>query len=501
MGDGHNGVDLRSWKEKVMERVDAKIISLKQKITPRMTNPILKRDHVQAYLDNLHKNFVLVPIDKAANNIAIICKKYYVEVILKELGVLDGQGNQTYVSANRDAAEIIDENSEYASRLKFSVDEEHHVLPIMYWIPKMHKTPIAHRFIIASKKCSTKHVSKAVSNSFKLIFSQVENFHKKAKFVSNYNKFWVLQNVDPIITILKKVNKRKRAKSIATYDFSTLYTKIPHNDLIKKLSEIISFVFAGGDKKYIITPEKGNAYWGNKTSKHPCFSQNGLIIAVKHLIQNCFFTVGNFVMRQAIGIPMGIDPAPFWANLYLYTYEKDFISEKTVEDKVRARHFHSCKRFIDDLTAINDGGEFGRSISEIYPDELELKAEHSGNHATFLNLDISIIDGRFIYKLFDKRDEFPFFIVRMPHMDSNIPRSIFYSALVGEFLRIGRSTLLVTDFLPKAADLVKRMIKQGANQKTASRMLKKIIERHGESFSQFKLECDSLLEKVFKYKG
>ena len=56
----------------------------------------------------------------------------------------------------------------------------------------------------------------------------------------------------------------------------------------------------------------------------------------------------------------------------------------------------------------------------------------------------------------------------MPHMDSNIPKSIFYSALVGEFLRIGRSTLLVTDFLPKAADLVKRMIKQGANEKTAS---------------------------------
>ena len=83
MGDGHNGVDLTSWKEKIMERVDAKIISLKQKITPRMTNPILKRDHVQAYLDNLHKNFVLVPIDKAANNIAIICKKYYVEVIFK----------------------------------------------------------------------------------------------------------------------------------------------------------------------------------------------------------------------------------------------------------------------------------------------------------------------------------------------------------------------------------------------------------------------------------
>ena len=52
--------------------------------------------------------------------------------------------------------------------------------------------------------------------------------------------------------------------------------------------------------------------------------------------------------------------------------------------------------------------------SEIYIDELELKAEHSGNHATFLNLDISVVDGRFIYKLFDNATNFHFFIIRMP---------------------------------------------------------------------------------------
>ena len=52
-------------------------------------------------------------------------------------------------------------------------------------------------------------------------------------------------------------------------------------------------------------------------------------------------------------------------------------------DKIKARHFHSTKRFIDDLCAINDSGEFGRSICEIYPKELELTVEHRGDHATF----------------------------------------------------------------------------------------------------------------------
>ena len=81
------------------------------------------------------------------------------------------------------------------------------------------------------------------------------------------------------------------------------------------------------------------------------------------------------------------------------------------EDKVKARHFHSTKRFIDDLCAINDGNLFQSVHGEIYPEELELKIEHSGSHASFLNLDISIKDGIFIYKLFDKHDAFPFSIV------------------------------------------------------------------------------------------
>ena len=37
--------------------------------------------------------------------------------------------------------------------------------------------------------------------------------------------------------------------------------------------------------------------------------------------------VGNSLLRQKIGIPMGIDPAPFWANLFLYTYENEYMSK------------------------------------------------------------------------------------------------------------------------------------------------------------------------------
>ena len=86
----------------------------------------------------------------------------------------------------------------------------------------------------------------------------------------------------------------------------------------------------------------------------------------------------------------------------------------------------------------------------------------------------------------------------MPHMDSNIPKKIFYSSLVGEFLRIGRSTLLFEDFLPKTKDLINRMFKQGAHHQISHRMLLKIASRHSESFSQFRMEDLDLIEKVFE---
>ena len=104
-----------------------------------------------------------------------------------------------------------------------------------------------------------------------------------------------------------------------------------------------------------------------------------------------------------------------------------------------------------------------------------MRVEHSGTHATFLNLDITVKDGMFIYKLFDKRDAFPFFIVPIPYIDSNIPKLIFYSALLGEFLKIACSSFLYKGFCVKAMELLNRMKAQGILSLMCRKTLSKII--------------------------
>ena len=486
--------NFQAWKNLILQKVEDKIQFLKARKTIIPTKPVLSDPEVLTYLEELQRHFVIVPIDKASNNFAFICKKYYVSIILKEVGLSD-LPNSTYEKSNLSIREIVENNIKFCERFGLKISEQQLSLPLMYWSPKMHKNPVGKRFIIASKQCSTKPLSQVISLVFKLIFNTVNSFHNKNLFYSNLNKFWVVQNSFPITNKLDKINFKNNARCISTFDFSTLYTKIPHNLLVKVLNEIIDFVFKGSIRNKIGFTTK-SVYWTNKGVGKRFFTRESLKEAVEYLITKCYFSVGNCVFIQKIGIPMGIDPAPFWANLFLYKYECKHVSTLASLKDIRSFRYHSMMRFIDDLCAINDGGEFGNSFKDIYPPELELKVEHNGSHATFLDLDITIINNKFVYKLFDKRDAFNFFIVRMPDLSSNIPSTVFYGSVLSEFLRIARYTLLYNDFIPKARDLYQRMITQGGNVKLTGKQISKAFSRHPEAFLKFQKTPIEIINEI-----
>ena len=63
-----------------------------------------------------------------------------------------------------------------------------------------------------------------------MIYNHVKNFcNKSLKF--------------PITKTLNQITARKKAQIISTFDFSTLYTRIHHNFLLKVFSETIIFAF------------------------------------------------------------------------------------------------------------------------------------------------------------------------------------------------------------------------------------------------------------------
>ena len=69
--------------------------------------------------------FVLVPADNAANNVIVVCKKYYLEVELNT--------TSTYEHIDRDCAHIGTEHLHYMTNNNISVE------PMLRHLPKLHK--------------------------------------------------------------------------------------------------------------------------------------------------------------------------------------------------------------------------------------------------------------------------------------------------------------------------------------------------------------------------
>ena len=84
------------------------------------------------------KGIVFVPADKASNNIVFVCKSYYFECLIKELGINSNtSGNTTYKPTSLDKDEILANHKSFMTSLSIPSGKESEDLPYLYWIPKL----------------------------------------------------------------------------------------------------------------------------------------------------------------------------------------------------------------------------------------------------------------------------------------------------------------------------------------------------------------------------
>lgn len=122
--------------------------------------------------------------------------------------------------------------------------------------------------------------------------------------------------------------------------------------------------------------------------------------------------------------------------------------------------------------------------------------EHDDTKATFVGFDISIDKGKFIYKMFYKRDTINFYIVRMPSIRNNIPYIIFYSSTMSEFAAIPKSTLLLKEFLLVAKNLLDWVINQADSKYLLLKQIKKTFYRHPEAFQKYYVIASNVVSKI-----
>ena len=102
---------------------------------------------------------------------------------------------------------------------------------------------------------------------------------------------------------------------------------------------------------------------------------------------------------------------------------------------------------------------------------------------SFLDLNIKIKDGKFHFSLFDKRDSFPFSIVRIPGKSSDVPCSIVYSAIGAESLRIARANNNPESSSTAIKPLIAHMSWQGVSIGKRNSSFLKIFDKDHSDFN------------------
>ena len=151
------------------------------------------------------------------------------------------------------------------------------------------------------------------------------------------------------------------------------------------------------------------------------------------------------------------------ADLFLHTFEYDFMVKTMKQDITKAIQFSNTFRYIDDLFSINNV-DFGNYISVIYPSELQL-TDTSTSSTEVCYLDTNIKTGStstpFRLSIYDKRDDFRFRIVNFPHMDCNIPANPAYGVYISQLVRYARICTSKVDFMNRVRGLSLRLRQQG----------------------------------------
>ena len=222
----------------------------------------------------------------------------------------------------------------------------------------MHKNPYKHKFIAGSSRCSTKPLSIHLTKLLTHIKQGLQRYCETAYCRSGINQMWIRKNSKEFLEHLKSPTFN-HVTSIKSFDFSTLYTTIPNQKLKDRLTSIIrnSFIFKNGNRryKYLVLGHEETYFMEEHSDSNNKYSEEDIIKMLEFLVDNIFVVFAGKVFQQTVGIPMGTNCAPLLADIFLYSYEADFMgSLLSTGKKHLASRFNLTYRYIDDVLSINN---------------------------------------------------------------------------------------------------------------------------------------------------
>ena len=119
-------------------------------------------------------------------------------------------------------------------------------------------TTILDIFVANSSSCTTTELSKVLTSCITAIKKHAIKYCEKADERSGKNLFWSIKNSGEVLDKLKA--RDFNATSLSTYDFSTLYTTLPHNLIKDKRIDLIERTFQREGSPYLACNDRNEFF-------------------------------------------------------------------------------------------------------------------------------------------------------------------------------------------------------------------------------------------------
>ena len=473
-----------------------------EKYTTIIENHILKRIPVLTYQRNSpfrsdKLNYLIcTPIDKATNNVGFVCSKFYIEMICKELDITDFSSWPTtgfYIDKGENIQGILDRQRHIVQKYNLGDIDNNTGIPLFYGIPKFHKNPIKFRFIAGASNAMTTPLSIVLHNILHRLRSHLANYCKIAEQRSG-DKLYI--SVKSNLDVLNKLHDTSTFHSATTYDFSTLYTKLPHNVIIQELFSITQILFKNSNCKYLVTRREKNkygksAYYSNHYVDNDSwlsFTEQMVYELIHTVVTESYVTFAGKPMYQRAVFRMGGNASPLIADLVLSSLELKFFKTHSFPKNA------DIYRYIDDILAVNINIE--PLINNAYPPCMQITTDR-GTADRINYLDFSIDFNKNCTVLFNKTDIFPFKVIRSFHGDSCVPDYVIVGVIVGNLVRFSRIHTHLDDFLAASITYCKQLLLSRHNKTRILGGIKKFVSAHKQKLGKFKLHNSKIIRQKF----
>lgn len=317
---------------------------------------------VQSFLKK--NDLIIKPSDKNLG-ITIMDRCTYIEECLKQLN------NPIYYKKSNLSKEVILQNQrkllqEFAKHHKFTSVETNYILyklesteiPYFYTLPKIHKSPMDFRPIVASTNWTTTQLSIWIGIKLQ------NHIHKCQHLLKNTNE--LILDMEKYYELISE-----HATGIMTLDITALY-----NNMDVNLIETKEFKdFLKDDKLY-----------------H----------AIVFILRNNFLQFNGEIYHQSKGMAMGTNMAVLVANIYCH-----LLIDKILTSKPKFQQtILYFKRYIDDVIIfIKKPDTTKKEIVDLFKEtcpSLSFTASEIKNNNVFLDLEIDINGNCLTYKTYQK---------------------------------------------------------------------------------------------------